>query len=347
MTTSLRGAAAAAALAACAAVPAARAADFSVSVFAASGNIQTGGPTNEDTQTSPTGAATSRSSTSTERYATASDSGTGNAASTGQGSAQAGGLRLLAESSASMVSTNGGAAGGLATGRVDASSNDSFTVLAGSCAVPALCGAGALGTLTFSIRFDASFGGGGTYASSTPGGGNGGWSVLGAWDASGGVFTGVDGTSWLRGDYRAVDQRGQPLVQTTNGGAGVQDFTVAFQFGTPISLQMRANAVSQSSTFFDYYASQDGNGGSSGGAAYVTDLAHTIAWNGIAAIRDASGATVLDFTALSADTGYDYARAYGVAVAPVPEPETWALMAAGLAGLGSIARRRQRREARA
>ncbi len=303
------------------------AASFTAGVSSASGNIQVSGPTNEDFQQGAGAVQASSSSQSTENNPGGSSSGISNSSSNASSMAAPGGMRLLTNAGVNMLSTNGGAAGGQATGSADASINDSFMLTALGCTVAANCANGAVGTMSFSIRFDANLGGGGTYNTSTPDGGNGGYSVLGEWNASGSAGSGIDGVSWLRGEYSASDQRGMPLTSSTGGGAGLQTFVMSFEFGSTISLQMRAHAVAQAGVGYDFYASQDGNGGSSADAAFTADLGHTIAWNGISEVRDASGALVTNFSARSADSGYDYAQAFA---APVPEPETWALMAAGL-----------------
>lgn len=314
---------------------AAAAADFQASATGSSGNINVSGPTDEVFRQDSVAVQASASSTSTERNEASDSSGLATSAASAWSTSAAGGMRLLTQASTRMISTHGGAAGGQATGSADTSMRDSFVVLADGCIVAA-CATGAIGTMTFSVRFDAGFDGGGNYRSSTPDGGNGGWSVLGEWNASGFLGSGIDGAEWFRGAYSALDQRGEPLVTSTGGGAGLGTFTTTFEFGMPISLFMRAHAVSQSGVKFDYYASQDGDGGSSADAGYTTDMSHTIAWNGISEVRDADGAPISGFGAVSADTGYDYARAFA---APVPEPHSWALMAAGLAALRLYRRR--------
>ena len=312
------------------------AATFTAAVSSSSGNINIGGPTNEDFRQDAFAAAASSSSTSTERNVLGNSDGLGTAGASAWSTSAPGSMRLLTQADAHIVSTNGGGALGQGTASADTSINDSFVVLANGCVVAANCGVGAIGTMTFSIRFDAGFLGGGDYHTSTPEGGTGGYSLFGEWNSGGQVGSGIDGATWLRGAHAELHQSGDPMLSSTNGGAGLQTFTIAFTFGTPVSLSMTAHAVAQAGAIFDFYASQDGNGGSSANAGYATDMSHTIAWNGISAVRDADGALISSFGAFSADTGYDYAQAFA---APVPEPETWALMAAGIAALRLYRRR--------
>lgn len=302
-------------------------ADFFASVSSASGNINVSGPTNDDARRNSGGVQASSSSQSTENNPGGFSSGVSNAMSNASGSSSPGGMRLLTQAGVTMLSTNGGAAGGQATASADTSVNDSFVLLASGCTVAANCADGAFGSMQFSIRFDGGFVGGGSYSTSTPEGGNGGYRLLGEWNSAGAVGTDIDRSEWLRGEHSYNDQRGIPQVSSTGGGAGLQTFVMNFTFGSTVSLQMSAHAVSQVGAFFDFYASQGGTGGSSADVGYATDLSHTIAWNGISEVRDASGALVTAFRAVSADSGYDYANGFA---APVPEPQTWALLAAGL-----------------
>jgi hypothetical protein len=73
-----------------------------------------------------------------------------------------------------------------------------------------------------------------------------------------------------------------------------------------------------------------------GGASAVADFEHTLRWGGINAAFNASGQALdLNQVHLLGDDGYDYVKA-AIAnpyVSAVPEPETWALMACGLAAL--------------
>ncbi|MBI1196275.1 MAG: PEP-CTERM sorting domain-containing protein [Phenylobacterium sp.] len=76
-------------------------------------------------------------------------------------------------------------------------------------------------------------------------------------------------------------------------------------------------------------------------SSFATDLGDTFAWGGIQKVM-VDGTEVTDFSALSADTGFDYRYAY---VEPgsgaVPEPATWALMLTGF-GLGGTMLRSRR-----
>ena len=69
------------------------------------------------------------------------------------------------------------------------------------------------------------------------------------------------------------------------------------------------------------------------------NLGHTIAWGGITGLVDPLGASVANFSAVSATSGFDYRNAYGLAV---PEMSPARLLLAGLARLAWLTRRRRR-----
>jgi len=107
--------------------------------------------------------------------------------------------------------------------------------------------------------------------------------------------------------------------------AGDHYLDIPFTFGTPLSLY----------AFSKVYADAGaGNEATGNGSA---DLANSIYWGGIASITNSNGAPVTDFTAFGA-TGHDWVESS----VPVPEPETYALLFAGLAVTGILARTRRR-----
>ena len=80
----------------------------------------------------------------------------------------------------------------------------------------------------------------------------------------------------------------------------------------------------------------DGTGSSYASAEY----GHTMTWAGLSNVRDSSGRLVTEYSAVSADSGFNFA-----ALAPVPEPESWALIAVGMFLV--TCRLRQRQDSRA
>jgi hypothetical protein len=124
---------------------------------------------------------------------------------------------------------------------------------------------------------------------------------------------------------------------STRGRGGVGDpledlvFTAEIVFGGGQALVVNATvdafAQSEASDVF----------GSSSAVASA-DLGHTVTWGPIISVTGAAGNPLSEFSVVS-ESGFDYVR--GVA-APVPEPSTWVMRAAGLASLGLLIGRRRR-----
>lgn len=128
-------------------------------------------------------------------------------------------------------------------------------------------------------------------------------------------------------DCDARTNTGSGPFCTTGGLPGLQTISFTVATGTPVQLDMRGWASAGTSIYQPMQLSTaDGQ----------ADLGHTIAWGGITTLRDASGATVTDYTAVSASSGFDYRNAY---VGLVPEAPSSLLLLAGLAMLGTGWRR--------
>ena len=255
--------------------------------------------------------------------------------SSAAGTAGAGRVGTYAQTTAntftSWVSQFGVSGHGYTYARAEMS--DSFVIAAGSCLT---CTLGSTGTMTFAVRTDGSMGGNGLF-STTGSYGLANWSVGGNWNASGGLST-VSGGSGANvatfsasgSMYRFSDGR-----TSENGSFGQIFRTVSFVFGGTNELRLFSDATADAQAAV--WAFGSGSSASSD-ASMTTDFSHTLAWDGITEVKDSAGNVITGFTALSSASKFDYAKAY---VSTVPEPETYAMLLAGLGLIGNIARRRR------
>lgn len=112
----------------------------------------------------------------------------------------------------------------------------------------------------------------------------------------------------------------------------------------PVTIHTFAGAATALHYFLDVDAIADvtvTNRQPATSAVATTDFGHTVGWGGVSDITvDATGASLTGYTLASVD-GFDYSHA----VSPIPEPETYLTLLAGL-GLLGLAARRQRPPAR-
>lgn len=129
-------------------------------------------------------------------------------------------------------------------------------------------------------------------------------------------------------DCDARTNQGSGPFCRVEGQPGLQ--TISFQMqnnGTPVQLDMRAWTSAGTSIYQPQsFATADS----------YADLGQSVTWGGITGVRDASGALVSNYGAVSATSGFDYRNAY---VSVVPEAPASLMWLAGLALLG-VARRR-------
>ncbi len=192
---------------------------------------------------------------------------------------------------------------------------------------------GALFTVTAQVRVDGS-----AYATTTPS-----WNGFFQPDQGG---ASVFWDSWIRvidsgsrqnlvelrnrQDCVAFNSAGSAPRCESSGTNGIQ--TISFQIannGALVQLDMRGSARSVASSN-QVLTSVQADG--------LADLGHTMAWGGIIALKDPSGAAVTDFSAASASSSFDYRNAH---ISAVPEPGAAGLWLAGVAALGGLVRRRR------
>lgn len=190
-----------------------------------------------------------------------------------------------------------------------ASYADSF-VLGSSTIAP-----GTFGVLSFDILVNGGADGGGTGPA---------WAGVSYWVARAIVNGTLHQTSF---EHRATGALG---ATNTGDDFGLYTFAANVVFGQPVSVQLLVDTGA---------IAQVAPGGNV--AQFSADLSHTVSWEGIRSLT-VGGVEVTDFTAVSGDTGFDFARGYGAGgVTGVPEPSVWAMLVLGFAGFGAVLRRRR------
>lgn len=192
-----------------------------------------------------------------------------------------------------------------------ASYADSF-VLGSSTIAP-----GTFGVLSFDILANGGADGGGTGP---------GWAGVSYWVARAIVNGTLYQTSF---EHRASGALG---VTNTGDDFGLYTFAANVVFGQPVSVQLLVDTGA---------IAQVAPGGNV--AEFTADLSHTVSWEGIRSLT-VGGVGVTDFTAVSGDTGFNFATGYGAGgVTGVPEPSSWTMLVLGFGGLGFVLRSRRAR----
>ena len=218
------------------------------------------------------------------------------------------GLGAVHASSTAVADSSGCCSTARSSSVASASYADSF-ILGSSTIAP-----GTFGVLTFDILANGSTDGGGTGPA---------WAGVSYWVARAIVNGTVYQTSF---EHRATGADG---VTDTGDGFGLYTFAANVVFGQPVNVQLLVNAGASALV-------APGNI-----AQFSADLSHTVSWEGIRSLT-VGGVEVTDFTAVSGDTGFDFARGYGAGgVTAVPELSIWATLILGFAGCGAALRRRR------
>jgi len=279
----------------------AQAATFIASASATSRTQETQGPTNVSTVSGGAGVTTASGSLTDRTFEEGAQAASTSSATAGLGAVHA--------SSTAVAASSGCCSSARGSSTAFASYADSFVL--GSSTIAA----GTLGVLSFDILADGIADGGGSGPA---------WAGVSYWVSRAIVNGTVYQTSF---EHRATGASG---ATDTGDDFGLYTFAANVVFGQPVSVQLLIDTgataqVAPGSNF----------------AEFTSDLSHTVSWEGIRSLT-VGGVEVTDFAAVSGDTGFDFARGYGAGgVTGVPEPQTWAMLVLGFAGLGAALRRRR------
>lgn len=110
---------------------------------------------------------------------------------------------------------------------------------------------------------------------------------------------------------------------------GIWNIEIDFVYGTPIAVDLWGDVYAHATAF-----ACDQNVGQcnypTSAVSAISDFGHTMNWDGFRTLTDANGVPVSNFT-VSSQSGLDYRYSTN----PVPEPETYAMLLAGLSLLGA------------
>lgn len=150
--------------------------------------------------------------------------------------------------------------------------------------------------------------------------------------AGAGSLSETTGTAFLTSGGNVYSFAGATAFTATLAAVTPGDWTVYLRvstLGTSVADTATLNGVSASRSITYTEAITGGFGGGEEESLWV--------WSGVST----GSAMEFAFSAAGSSMSLDQVALYAVP-APVPEPSTWALMAAGLGALGAITRRRQR-----
>lgn len=124
---------------------------------------------------------------------------------------------------------------------------------------------------------------------------------------------------------------GTGAMACTGSSPGLIDVSLMLYSGSRIVIDMSARGQSVAGAFLQ------GPGGASAGSS--VDFGHTLGWGGVQQVRDAAGNLIDTYAMTGLGSGFDFRQAY---VSAVPEPQTIALWAAGLAFMAALSGRRRK-----